>query len=290
MMLLIFLTAAFGIWLFAWGLPWVEEGSMKPRVLPYLPRVSLGPVSKLEVRLHSLSRAWVPSEVDLEPRLRHAGSSLTPAAFRHERLMWGMGAAAAMAGLTGAGVLSGALARPVSAPILVALAGVSGMLLRDRVLARACAVRTEMLRDELPVAVDLMALSVMAGESVPSACERVSDAIGGAVGTELRSLLDEVQSGVPMTEALDRWGASARSPSVKRLATALHTSILRGAPLAEVLQGQSQDLRSQRLRDLMESGGRKEILMLVPVIFLVLPSIVMLVLYPGLMSLDLFVP
>jgi tight adherence protein C len=40
----------------------------------------------------------------------------------------------------------------------------------------------------------------------------------------------------------------------------------------------------------MESGGRKEILMLVPVIFLVLPSIVMLVLYPGLMSLDLFVP
>ena len=40
----------------------------------------------------------------------------------------------------------------------------------------------------------------------------------------------------------------------------------------------------------MEAAGRKDIAMLVPIVFLVLPSVVLIALYPGLQSLRLVVP
>jgi tight adherence protein C len=59
----------------------------------------------------------------------------------------------------------------------------------------------------------------------------------------------------------------------------------RGTPLAEVLRAQAADVREQRKRQLIETGGRKEVLMLVPVVFLILPVVVLFALYPGYFSL-----
>src|SRR3954453_16214108 len=54
----------------------------------------------------------------------------------------------------------------------------------------------------------------------------------------------------------------------------------RGTPLAEVLRAQAVDVREQHRRELLEVGGRKEIAMLVPVVFLVLPVTVVFALVP----------
>ena len=43
----------------------------------------------------------------------------------------------------------------------------------------------------------------------------------------------------------------------------------------------------QSRRRLMEAGGRKEILMMVPVVFVILPVTVLFAVYPGLAVLDL---
>ena len=42
----------------------------------------------------------------------------------------------------------------------------------------------------------------------------------------------------------------------------------------------------QHKRDLIEAGGRREVLMLVPVVFLELPVVILFALYPGLVSLS----
>ena len=66
-------------------------------------------------------------------------------------------------------------------------------------------------------------------------------------------------------------------------------AVERGTPLADVLRAQAQDVREAGRRELMETGGRKEIAMMVPVVFLVLPVTVVFAVYPGLavLSLDL---
>jgi tight adherence protein C len=38
----------------------------------------------------------------------------------------------------------------------------------------------------------------------------------------------------------------------------------RGTPLGDVLRAQAADVREQHKRDLIEAGGRREVLMLVP--------------------------
>ena len=60
-----------------------------------------------------------------------------------------------------------------------------------------------------------------------------------------------------------------------------------GAPLAAVLQAQAGDAREDAKRILIEQAGRKEILMLLPLVFLILPLSVFFAIYPGLFILRL---
>lgn len=48
------------------------------------------------------------------------------------------------------------------------------------------------------------------------------------------------------------------------------------------------DSRNLESRKLMTLAGKKETLMMIPVVFLILPMIVIVALYPGLMALQTF--
>ncbi len=52
-----------------------------------------------------------------------------------------------------------------------------------------------------------------------------------------------------------------------------------------MLRAQAADVREFGKRALLEVGGRKEISMMVPVVFLLLPVTVLFALYPGLLTL-----
>lgn len=67
----------------------------------------------------------------------------------------------------------------------------------------------------------------------------------------------------------------------------LAVALERGTPLVEVLHAQAADVRDAARRELMEVGGRKEVSMMIPVVFLVLPVTVIFAFYPGLVGLSL---
>ena len=46
-------------------------------------------------------------------------------------------------------------------------------------------------------------------------------------------------------------------------------AVERGTPLAEVLRAQAADVREMSKRALLEAGGKKEISMMLPVVFLI---------------------
>ena len=70
-------------------------------------------------------------------------------------------------------------------------------------------------------------------------------------------------------------------PSLARFVDGLIVAVERGTPLAEVLRAQAQDVRETGRRTVMEVGGRKEIAMMIPVVFLVLPVTVLFAVFPG---------
>ncbi|MGN6413967.1 type II secretion system F family protein [Flexivirga sp.] len=59
-------------------------------------------------------------------------------------------------------------------------------------------------------------------------------------------------------------------------------SVERGTPLADVMRAQAQDARDSSKQQLIELGGRRELMMMVPVVFLVLPVTVLFAIFPGL--------
>jgi tight adherence protein C len=107
---------------------------------------------------------------------------------------------------------------------------------------------------------------------------------GGELARELGGALARSRAGVPLPEALQRVADSTSLDALARFIDGLLVAIERGTPLAEVLRAQAADVREGGKRRLLEAGGRKEIQMMVPVVFLVLPVTIVFALFPGLIS------
>ena len=137
---------------------------------------------------------------------------------------------------------------------------------------------------------DLLALSVGAGEGPVAALERVTRISDGELSAELRRALNDARTGSGLVGALDALAERTGLVPLARFADAVVVAVERGTPLADVLRAQAVDVREARQRALMEVGGRKEIAMMIPVVFLVLPVTVLFALYPGLVQISAVVP
>jgi tight adherence protein C len=175
----------------------------------------------------------------------------------------------------------------VPSMLLVVLAFGAGVLLRDRILSTAVARRLSRMRTEIPTVVELLTLAVGAGEGLTAALERASGVGHGAFVQELRRCLTDMRSGSSTVDALHDLSGRVDLPEVRRFVDALVVAIERGTPLVDVLQAQAVDAREAGRRALIEAGGRKEIAMMVPVVFLVLPLSVVFALFPGFYGLSL---
>jgi tight adherence protein C len=165
---------------------------------------------------------------------------------------------------------------------LVLVGGLTGVLARDHLLTRQVRRREERMVAEFPTIAELLALSVSAGEGAIGALERVARTCQGELSSELRRTLADARAGASLVQALEGLAARTSLSSLARFVDGVVVAVERGTPLAEVLRAQAQDVRELGRRRLMEAGGKKEIAMMVPVVFLVLPVTVVFAVYPGL--------
>lgn len=220
----------------------------------------------------------------LRERLERAGSMRTPTEFRSQQVLWGAGGLVVGLALAVPLLVTGRVPAPVA--FLVALMfPVCGALARDWLLSQAITRREAALATQLPTITELLALAVGAGEAPLAALERVTARTQGELSLELRRTVADVHAGTSMDGALKQLARRSQVPSVVRFADAIGVAIERGTPLAQVLHDQARDAREEARRKLMEISGRKEIAMLVPVVFFILPITVLFAIYPGLTAL-----
>ncbi|WP_209307707.1 type II secretion system F family protein [Geodermatophilus sp. DF01_2] len=217
-------------------------------------------------------------------RLDALGSDLGVEDFRVEQVVWGGLGLLGAALLAAVGSLLAGDVNVLSVALLCVAGLVGGVLGRDWWLAQQVRRREELLLAEFPVVAELLALAVTAGEGPTAAIARVTRLSGGELARELGAALGRARAGVPMTEALQELADRTSLDPLARFVDGLLVALERGTPLAEVLRAQAADVREAGKRRLLEAGGRKEIAMMVPVVFLVLPVTVLFALYPGLIS------
>lgn len=222
-------------------------------------------------------------------RLERADLDRSVHDFRVEQVLWGLAAFAVAAAY---GVLR-AVRDPSSGLVSLALcliAFVAGVLARDTHLSSQVKRRERQVLAEFPTVAELLALAVAAGESPVAALDRVVRRSGGALSSDLAKVLAAVRTGEPVGTAFDRMAAGTGLPLVARFAQGIAVAVERGTPLAEVLHAQAGDVREAGRRELIEVAARKEVLMMVPVVFLVLPVTVLFAFWPGLIGLHLTTP
>ena len=227
----------------------------------------------------------VGGSTSVRRRLGGLASATTLEEFRLEQLLWG--AAGLLGG--GLGVTAFTWLRGDVDPVLAggaALIGlVCGVLGRDWWLSRQVRLREEAMLSEFPVVADLLALAVVAGEAPIDAINRVCRLTGGQLARELDDALARSRSGVPITRALTEVADRSTFEPFARFVSGIVVAIERGTPMADVLRSQAADVREVGKRALLEAGGKKEISMMAPVVFMILPVTVLFALYPGLLTL-----
>jgi tight adherence protein C len=297
------LALGLGLWSLASLVPRLSRPRLATRVAPYVVDVSAGARELLSRRtvdplpvvgaLFAPAFAWLRSLLGsalgggatIELRLRQSSSPLTVEAFRSRQLAWGIGAA-----LLGLAVpLALAPARPIT-PVLIAaivlVAAACGIVLRDRMLQRQALKRLARITGELPTVLEFLTLSLSAGEGILDALRRVGRVSHGELAAELSGVVAEVNTGVPLAESLNALAAGIRLPALTRCVEQVTGALERGTPLAEVLRAQAQDARDDAKRELLEVAGKKEVAMLVPLVFLILPITIVFAIYPGIFVLQ----
>lgn len=286
------------------ALPGVRQRDLAARIDPYLRRSPgsalldapsatsrgrvllesmLGPIAQ---RVLGLLERLTGGAEQLEHRLRLAGRRTSVDSFRIEQVIAGVagavtGTVLALAAITLRG------ASPAMGLLIILLGALTGVLLRDHLLSREIARRASRMAREFPTVADLLALAVAAGESPLAAMERVARTSSGALPEEFAATVADIRAGAGISQALSALGARTPLHALSRFGDGVAIAIERGTPLAEVLRAQAQDARESAKRDLMETAGRREVVMLVPVVFLVLPMVIVFAIFPGLAVLEI---
>ncbi len=111
----------------------------------------------------------------------------------------------------------------------------------------------------------MLALAVTAGEGPMGAIDRVTRLASGPLVTQLEQILAEIRFGTSFLTALTAARDRTRLEPLARFVDGMAVAIERGTPLADVLRAPVADVRALGKRQLLESGGRREIAMMIPV-------------------------
>jgi tight adherence protein C len=297
-------TLGLGLWTLLALVPRIGATRLAARVAPYIADVSpearefldrrpaeplpfvgglLAPAGR---RIRSALVAVFGGDDSVERRLRQAGWTLTVEALRGRQLLGGV-AGAGVGILFAVAIARSSAVSPLLLGVIVAVCAAIGVLLPDQVLSRAARARRDRIAAELPTVLEFLTLSLSAGEAVLDALRRVARAGNGDLAREIAVVVAQVNAGVPLAVALERCADEIQLPALSRTVDQLVGALDRGTPLVDVLRAQAQDSRDDAKRSLLEAAGKKEIAMLVPLVFLILPVTVAFAIFPGVMVLQL---
>ncbi|WCB93636.1 hypothetical protein DSM104299_02352 [Baekduia alba] len=190
----------------------------------------------------------------------------------------------AMAIKAGAGVAAALLAAPVLSAlplrltlVLVPLAAAAGFLTPDIWVARRARRRADRAGLELADVLDLLRVAVAAGLPTGRALAEVGRRHGGLVATELRTVAERLELGLPRAVALGHLHRALPLAAIGQLTAAIARADRHGAPLGPALTALALEARADRARALHDRAARAAPRIQLAIALLLVPAVLLIV-------------
>ncbi len=173
-----------------------------------------------------------------------------------------------------------------SVPGLAILGGVAGVMVLNVWISGRGDRRARQLQHELPAVTDILALQILAGDSVTAALERFAESASGVAANELGAVLAHHHRGIDLTEALLQAARGTAYQEAGRLYRLLANAHQSGSRLADALLGLGVDYRASLTRSLTAEGGKRALATYGPILALMVPIALLFLIYPTLAGLN----
>jgi len=171
-----------------------------------------------------------------------------------------------------------------ASPVVVIIAGAigvaAGVFLPQFWLRMRVSERQYQTRKGLPDAIDLMTTSVEAGLSLDAALVRVAEYQAGPFQDELTRALQDMTLGKSRRDALEEICERLNVPEVLNFVQTVNQAEATGAPIGQVLRVQAEQVRIGRRQAAEAQAQRAPLLMIIPLILFIFPSLFVVLLAP----------
>ena len=166
-------------------------------------------------------------------------------------------------------------------PILALIFGIAGFYMPDLWLASVIATRKRAIVRALPDALDMVVVSVEAGQSFDQALKRVSARWRNPLTEEFNRILTEIALGRTRREALTSASERIQLADISNLIMAIVQADQLGVSIGKVLRSQADQLRTLRRQRAEELAREAAIKLLFPLVFLIFPAMFAVLLGPA---------
>lgn len=188
----------------------------------------------------------------------------------------------AVSGVFGGFVLSTMLKpAPFIAIVAIALLAFVGFVLPDSLLNRKVDERQKEILKTLSDTLDLLTISVEAGLSLNAAIAQVVQNVPGVLSAEFARMLQEIQLGVPRSEAFRHLADRTDVEELNGFALAMIQADVFGVSIASVLRTQAQQLRIKRRQAAEAKAQQTPVKIVFPLVLCILPALFVVIVGPG---------
>jgi tight adherence protein C len=151
-------------------------------------------------------------------------------------------------------------------------------------VSRRARKRFEMIERDLPELIDLLVVTVEAGLGFNGSLQITSQKMRGALGDELRLTLQEQRLGLSTTQALNNLLARCDTPSMRSFVRSVLQGETLGVSIGQIMRSLALEMRKRRRANAEERAQKAPIKLLFPLVFLIFPSMFIVLLFPAVYS------
>jgi tight adherence protein C len=157
-----------------------------------------------------------------------------------------------------------------------------GWRVPDIAVERRAKARLVEIERAMPELVDLLIVTIEAGVGFSGALRHAAARVVGPLGDELRLTTQENRMGLSTAESLSNMMARVDSPSMRSFVRSILQGEQLGVSIGQILRNLASEMRKRRRAAAEERAQKAPIKMLFPLVFLIFPSLFIILLYPAL--------